>query len=52
MMRGLTLQQTADAYGCTLHRWQHFEAGEPLEIRTLIKIGKVVRVPGWKILKG
>jgi len=52
MKRGLTLQQAADAFGCTLHRWQHFEAGEPLKIRTLLKIAAVVRASGWRLLKG
>ena len=49
--RGLTLQQAADKYGCTLRGWQFFESGQDLRVSTLYRLAKALDVPVHKLLR-
>lgn len=50
--KGLTLQEAADAYGCTLRNWQFIEQGKSITLKSLFKVAKTLDVEAWKLLKG
>jgi transcriptional regulator with XRE-family HTH domain len=49
--RGLTLQETADKFGCALRSWQKFETGKNIELYSLIRISEVLAIEPDKLLK-
>jgi transcriptional regulator with XRE-family HTH domain len=49
--KGLTQQQAADSYGCTLRWWQTMEYGTNISLNIMTKVSKVLSIPRWKLLK-
>jgi transcriptional regulator with XRE-family HTH domain len=49
--KGLTQQQAANRYGCSLRWWQTLEHGTNVTVVILTKIGKVLSVPRSVLLK-
>lgn len=48
---GLTQQQAATKYGCSLRWWQHLEQGKNISIKTLLLVSKILMVKPWLLLK-
>jgi transcriptional regulator with XRE-family HTH domain len=51
LRRRLTQQEAADRYGCSLRWWQSLERGRNVSVLVLHRIGRVLDVPAWKLLK-
>ena len=49
--RGLTQEQAAELYDCSLRAWQRWERGVNMEIVSLIKIARIVAVKPSKLLE-
>jgi len=49
--KGLTLQKTADQFGCGLRAWQKLETGTNFELYTIVKIAKILEVQPYQLLK-
>ena len=51
LKKGLTQQQAADQYGCTLRYWQFLEQGQNVSLRAILKLAKVLGVKPPKLLE-
>ena len=49
--QGMTQQQAAELYGCSLRWWQKVEQGRNISVFVLSKVGTVLSVESWKLLK-
>lgn len=51
LKKGLTQEEAAELYDCSLRGWQRFERGVNTEVASLVRIAKVLRVKVSKLVK-
>jgi len=47
---GLTQQEAADAYGCSLRWWQSLESGRNVTLHILYQIAAVLKMNAWQLI--
>lgn len=51
LKKNFTQSQAAEFYGCSLRWWQQLEMGRNLSVKTLLRIGKILLVKPWLLLR-